>query len=144
MTRVSSSKPPEKSSHLGLPPIFTLSWTKLKLWRHIGQLFARSTQGFKQSLCKLWPQGRRCAIISTTGLAASWVGCEELWSRRSFVSSDSTCTVMRLGSSLSVPPRSPKQTIQVSGMFIMRDVNMRGEESSQIHKAGIISRFAVH
>ena len=40
------------------------SSTWQKLARHIGQLLARSTQGFRHSSCKLWPQGRRCAIIS--------------------------------------------------------------------------------
>ncbi len=42
-----------------LPPAFVLSSTLLKFCRQIGQLLARSTQGFKHSLCRLCPQGNR-------------------------------------------------------------------------------------
>jgi hypothetical protein len=43
----------------------------LKLARQIGQLFARSTHGFKHSLCRLCPQGSRCATISSSLVACS-------------------------------------------------------------------------
>ena len=63
--------------------------------------------------------------MSTTELPRSWVGCEELWIRRPMLSSDSICRVTGLRSSLSLPPRSPKQTIQVSGIIVMRYVSIR-------------------
>lgn len=139
LTKISNSKAQEKLLLLDLPPILTLSSTKLKLWRHIGQLFARSTQGFKQSLCRIWPQGRRCAIISMTETSRSWVGCDELRSKRPLVSSDWTSGAMGWGSSFSLSPRSPKQTIQVSGIFVMKCASERARGWSQVHKVVIIA-----
>lgn len=49
-----------------VPPIACRSSTELNLARHIGQLFARSTQGLRQALCRSCPQGSRWATISSS------------------------------------------------------------------------------
>lgn len=51
-----------KSRAENIPPGRSLSSTMLKLRRHIGQLFARSTHGFKQLLCRMCPHGSNWAI----------------------------------------------------------------------------------
>jgi hypothetical protein len=49
-----------------VPPMASRSSTELNLARHMGQLFARSTQGFRHALCRSCPQGRRWATISSS------------------------------------------------------------------------------
>lgn len=49
-----------------VPPIAWRSSTELNLARHMGQLFARSTQGLRHALCRSCPQGRRWATISSS------------------------------------------------------------------------------
>jgi hypothetical protein len=53
-------------SWIDIPPTRALSSTMLKLARQIGQLLALSTQGVRQSLCRLWPHGSKCATISSS------------------------------------------------------------------------------
>lgn len=58
-SRVSIVSRGSKKCCTNLPSSLARSSTMLKLALHIGQLFALSTQGFRQSLCRLWPQGSR-------------------------------------------------------------------------------------
>jgi hypothetical protein len=62
--------------YIHIPPTRALIWTRLKLARQMGQLFALSTQGLRHSLCRLWPQGSRWATVSSSlvGSAATLVG----------------------------------------------------------------------
>ena len=90
---IQTKKKRQDETRVDVPPGRSLNSTMLKLRRHIGQLLARSTHGFRQSLCRICPQGSNWAI---------WPGS----------SSPSLAT----SGSLALSPRSPKQTIQVSDM----------------------------
>jgi hypothetical protein len=112
----------------------------LKLARHIGQLFARSTQGLRHSLCRSWPHGSRCAIISSSLLdfiAAFWVlvGC---WCSPSAPSSSglvaSDDPVAEGASSWGT--RSPRQTIQVSAIGMVFGSERAKVLVDAIHKLG--------
>lgn len=59
---------------LVIPPTLTHSSTMLKFALQMGQLFARSTHGFRHSLCMLCPQGRRCATRSSSSAAGVGAG----------------------------------------------------------------------
>jgi len=63
---------------MDIPPIRALSSTMLKLALHMGQLLARSTHGFRHSLCRLWPHGRRCAT-NTSSFGLDSAGSEAVF-----------------------------------------------------------------
>ena len=98
------------------PPRVRYSSTELKLWRHIGQLLARSTQGLRHSSWRSWPQGRRWAIRSELG-----VDDVDLVVELSGTSVGGPGSLAELSSRVggckggkdASRPRSPKQTMQV-------------------------------
>lgn len=90
----------------------------LKLRRHIGQLLARSTHGFKQLLCSICPQGSNWAI---------WLSSLSL----TFDTSLSGFTGSAASGLPALSPRSPKQTMQVSDMDRYQ---ARGEKAESRHE----------
>lgn len=84
----------------------------------MGQLFARSTQGVRQSLCRLCPQGWRWAIRAGASSAALLVDIVAWASTDAGLSSpfsvgDLAKAEESAGTSLELSPRSPRQTMQV-------------------------------
>ena len=128
-----------KETHKGkdIPPSRSLSSTMLKLRRQMGQLLARSTHGFRQLLCRIWPQGSNWVIWPASSLPSTPFASigESLGlpsARRSGLGAASAVTAR---GSLALSPRSPKHTIQVSDInswgcarIVCREAKRRHEE----------------
>ena len=114
----------------------------LKLARHIGQLFARSTQGLRQLLCRSWPQGSRWATISSswtagtaTSLSLAWC-----WGRPSAacswrVGAGGGADGVAAGPS-SRGTRSPRQTMHVSAIGVVFAGRETNGVVAAIHMSG--------
>lgn len=85
----------------------------------MGQLLALSTQGVRQSLCRLWQQGFRWAISSTSFCCESAgrvLGAVVTWLSLEGECEDLAEVGGRPAGMLDSSPKSPRQTIQVPDM----------------------------
>lgn len=110
-----------------IPPTLDNNSTTLKFCLQMGQLFARSTHGFRQSLCRLWPQGSRWA---TSTASVPLLSLEASLSSVSGLGTTSAASILWLSPS----PRSPKHTIHVSDIVDVKDVGSAACRRGERHE----------
>ena len=56
-----------------LPPIWSYTWTRWKVWRQMGQLLALTVHALRHESCRMWPQTWMIAILLSLASASSFL-----------------------------------------------------------------------